>query len=472
MKSINYALLVALSSFMLTACGSGSASGPIKEASEEDVGALIETPVDTEDEQITEDVTGDIEGIYAPKKAEWIPEIDASATSAKISKINYNPSVMSVSQKLISNGDDTSGWIVYDRTPTGATIESVSDADRGGKVLKLTGEGLKNGYVVGYSYSHGSTWKDKANKTIKWSMKYSEDFMIYVRLTTKFGYRYLYYTDSNKNYGEVGYKKPHYIHNGLGTTSNDGTWRTFSRNLSADLKRHQPMNEIISVDGFFVRGSGLIDDVKLLPANAEQINQVIYEDAEDGKNTRWKRYTSLTNPANGGTITNVNDAAKNSRVIEVKGNGLKTGYMLGAWSNGNRWKNTINKEISWDMKYSEDYVVYISVETEQGHRFVTYTPMSTTTCTNFRNTGNLVGTSFGKHVEGGLTYISLGLCPDTKNGTWQTVERNLEKDLKKYEPSNSLKSVNAYLIRGSGRVDNIKMFDTNTDGDYDNDTSS
>jgi hypothetical protein len=198
------------------------------------------------------------------------------------------------------------------------------------------------------------------------------------------------------------------------------------------------------------------------------MNQVIYEDAEDGNNTRWNNYTH-----NGGIITNVNDTDKASKVIEVKGNGLKTGYMLGAWKNENRWKNTINKEISWDMKYSEDYVVYISVETEHGHRFMTYTPMSTTTCTKFRETGELVGSSFGSHTEpNGDKYISLGLCPDTKNGTWQTVARDLEHDLQKYEPSNSLKFVNAFLIRGSGRLDNIKMFDTNTVEDPDRDTSS
>jgi hypothetical protein len=452
---------------MLTACGGGSASGPVKEASAEDVGALIVTPVDPADEQLSEEVAGDSEDTYIAKVASWIPEIDGATTSGKISKINYNPTVMNVSQKVVSNGDNTSGWIVYDRTPAGATITSVTDAERGGKVLKLTGDGLNNGSAIGYTYSHGSTWNDTENKTIKWSMKYSEDFMIYVRLTTEHGYRYLYYTDSNKNYGEVGYKKPHYIHNGLGATSNDGSWRTFKRNLSADLKRHQPMNRIISVDGFFVRGSGLIDDVELLKSTPTQMDQVIYEDAEDGKNSRWNNYTH-----NGGTITNVNDTDKSSRVIEVKGNRLKTGYMLGAWTNGNRWKNTINKEISWDMKYSENYVVYISVETEHGHRFMTYSPMSTTTCTKFRETGELVGKSFGKHTYSGLEYISLGLCPDTKNGTWQTVARDLEHDLKKYEPSNSIKSVNAFLIRGSGRVDNIKMFDTNTVENPDLDTSS
>jgi len=465
MKSINYALLVALSSFMLTACGGGSASGPAKEASVDEVGALIETHVDTDDAALTDAVVANSEQEY--KKATWIPEI-GDTSSSKISKIDHAKSSKNVSQKVVSNGENADEWVIYDKRVAGATIETVDDVEKG-KVLKLTGEALKNGFSIGYTLAEESTWNDTENKTIKWSMKYSGDYMIYVRVSTKFGYRYLYYTDSNKNYGQVGYDSPHYIHNGLGTTSNDGTWRTFTRDLSADLKRHQPLNEIISVDGFFVRGSGFIDDVELLKSTSNQINQVIYEDAEDGKNSRWKIYTSGST----GVVSNVYDNDKSSRVIELQSNnGLHTGYILGAWSKNNGWKNTINKEISWDMKYSENYVIYISVETDYGHRFITYIPMSTTTCTNYRNTGNLVGDSFGKHVVNDITYISLGLCPDkTKNGTWQTVARNLEADLKKYESDNSLISVNAFLVRGSGRLDNIKMFDTNADGDYDNSTN-
>ena len=468
MKSINYALLLVLSIFMLTACGGGTASGATKEASVEEVGALIETPVDDEDIILTDTVTGNSDQEY--KKADWIPEFTDS-TSGKISKADYTLGIKSVSEKVVSNGSTTDGWEVYDKAPAGATIESINDSEKG-NVLKFTGDGIKNGYVIGYSFSSGSTWTDTENKTVKWSMKYSEDYVIYVRVSTTDGYRYLYYTGSNKNYGVVGYDSPHYIHNGLGTTSNNGTWRTFTRNLSADLHRHQPLNNIISVDGFFVRGSGLVTDVELLKSTSSQINQVIYEDAEDGKNTRWVKYTSSTYSENDGTITNVNDTSKNSRVIEVNGNGLNTGYMLGAWNNGNGWKNTINKEISWDMKYSENYVVYISVETDQGHRFMTYTPMSTITCTNFRNTGNLPVGVFGPHTESnGDKYVRIGLCPDTKDGTWQTIARNLEQDLKKYEPTNSIKYVNAFLIRGSGRLDNIKMFDTNEDGDFDNSTN-
>jgi hypothetical protein len=284
-------------------------------------------------------------------------------------------------------------------------------------------------------------------------MNFSEDYMIYVRVSTRKGYRYLYYTANNTNHGIIkSYDSGHYIHNGLGSTSNDGSWRTFSRNLTADLKRHEPDNAITSVDGFYVRGSGLIDDIELLPANNEHINEVVYSDGEDGKTTGWSSY------AESGQITNENNA------IKLKGNGLKSGYMLGGWSNSTGWKNTINKEISWDMNYNENYVIYLSVETDKGHRFITYSALSQDT---FKNNPN-----YKKEVEyGGYTYLHLGLNPNTKGGSLQTVTRNIEADLKRFDESYSLITVNAFLVRGSGIIDNVKMFDTNSDGDYDNTTN-
>ncbi len=450
-----------LSSLMLflTACGGESTSQADRENSIEEVAVLVETPVTQEDLAVSKEVISDTT-FNSIKVADWIPEMETATKFKKMSKVAYIPTIKILSQKVISNGDNIDGWMVYDKSPSGATIETVNDEEKG-SVIKLTGDGLKNGYVIGYTYSKGSSWKDKTNTNIKWSMNYSEDFMIYVRVNTKEGYRYLYYTNSNKNYGEVNYDKPHYIHNGLGVASNDGTWRTFSRDLSADLKRFQPSNEIISVDGFFVRGSGLIDDVELFSSNSDESNCVIYEDAEDGKNSRWSIYTS----GHRGTVSNIYDDVKSSRVIELDGEGTKTGYILGAWD-GKGCKNTINKNITWDMNFNDDYVVYISVITAKGHRFITYSPLSDVTYAKNPNYGR------GVQVYGDYTYIHLGLNPNTRGGSWQTVSRNLETDLKKYEPDNSLVSVSAFLVRGTGKLDNIKMFDLNESNDNEDDVNN
>jgi hypothetical protein len=459
MKSINYALLVALSSLTMTACGGGSgSSGPSTEASADEVAALVtvqeDTPISREDARIAEVVENNNHETDFYEKVDWIPNNSVSTSSKKLT---YKPTYSSnrtISSKVESDGTDTTIWSIYSGGKDNAIITTIYDDDRKSDVIEFRGDGIKSGYKMGYSYGTNSGWNDSVNKTIKWSMKFNEQYVIYVRVSTKDGYRYLYYTAKNKNYGK---SAKYYIHNGLGSASDEGSWLTVTRNLNADLKRFEPMNEVTSVDGFFVRGSGLIDDVELLKTEATIVNETLYEDAEDGEITGWRVYDK--NPS-GAEVLNVTDADSGSKVIELKGDGTKNGYLLGTWN------NTINKEISWDMKYDEDYVIYLSVETKKGHRFITYSPMSEITCTKKGE-----GYGQGKKEIGGYTYIHTYLCPNTKDGTWKTISRNIELDLKKYESDNELISVDAFLIRGSGRVDNIKMFDTNADGDYDNSTN-
>ena len=90
------------------------------------------------------------------------------------------------------------------------------------------------------------------------------------------------------------------------------------------------------------------------------------------------------------------------------------------------------------MKHSEKYIIYISVQTQNGHRLLSYT-----------NSDSNLGKSFGT--------IHHGLGQSSSNGTWQTFTRDLEADLKDFEPDNNITSVNAFKIRGSGRIDDIKL---------------
>ena len=451
-----------ISLFMMIACGGESSQGPTKEASEEDVAILIDIQETSRDKEITTLVDSD-----TYRKADIV---DIESSEVGLSKTSYkldNTSNVGVqSSKVESNGENDSDWVTYSDTEN-STISSEYDAERGSDVIKLDGNAQNSGYSLGYSFSTGSSWNDATNKTIKWSMKFNESYTIYVRVSTTDGYRYLYYTPSNINYGVSSEDAPHYIHHGLGSSSDDGEWVTFTRDLTADLKRFDTFNEITSVDGFLVRGSGSIDDVELLSSEAStSVNEIVYEDAEDGQDSRWEIYD---NDPEGASVQNVTDADKASEVIELSGDGLNNGFALGAWNNS--WKNTINKEISWDVKTDEDFIFYVSVLTDDGHRFMTYIPMSTTTCANYRATGTYPDV-YGPQVIDGYTYIRIGLCPDeVKDGNWNTVSRNLENDLKLYEPSNSLVSVSGFLARGNMRLDNIKMFDTNTDGDYDNSTN-
>jgi len=105
-------------------------------------------------------------------------------------------------------------------------------------------------------------------------MNFSSNFTIYIRINTSYGLKYLYYTPVTYNLGRQSQNR--YIHHGLGLDAKNGSWRTFSRDLEADLQEFEPGNKILAVLGFLVRGGGKIDDIQLLSQNEH--NQNIFED--------------------------------------------------------------------------------------------------------------------------------------------------------------------------------------------------
>ena len=135
------------------------------------------------------------------------------------------------------------------------------------------------------------------------------------------------------------------------------------RDLQADLAEAQPGVRILQVNGFLIRGSGKVDDIKLHSLTT-------YEDAEDGTISGWSIYDD---PSGGATISNVYDNDRNSRVIQLTGSGIQTGYSLRN-SDGSKWHNASQFVVEWSMKYSEDFIVYLDVETTAGHRYLYYTP--------------------------------------------------------------------------------------------------
>lgn len=206
-----------------------------------------------------------------------IQENNIKKTSAvgKRQSISSPLSLKTMLPDIKENASDggTDKWIIYDKSPRGATISNVFDEEKRSRVIKFEGDGLRNGFVIGFWTS--TPWKDTQHKVISWNMKITDNYMLYVRVSTKKGYRYLYYTPDDYSYGISSYDNPHYIHHGLGINSNNGTWQTFTRDLSADLKDFDSDNSIVSVDGFFVRGSGMFDDIVLLQKKPSSINKAI-----------------------------------------------------------------------------------------------------------------------------------------------------------------------------------------------------
>lgn len=328
---------------------------------------------------------------------------------------------------------NTAGWSIYDKDPAGASISNIED---GGRVIALQGTGRSNGYILGNFTGKEGAWNNRNEKSISWRMNFSEDFTIYIAVNSSKGPRYLRYSARDTDLGDMGNG---YIHHGLGSNSNDGTWKTFSRDLEADLKQYEPDNNLIAVNGFLVRGSGKVDDIALSP-NRVILDPVTYEDAEDGDTVGWSVYDKSPE---GATITNTLDADSNSRAIVLSGAGRSNGYMVGNWTGrAGAWAEMNRKTASWDMKFSENYSFYFTVQTTKGERYLYYSSAS--------NDRGIIGNG---------AYIHHGLGESFKDGKWHTITRDLENDLKEFESDNHIVSVNGLLIRGSGKIDNIVLTD-------------
>ena len=440
---------------------------------------------------------------------QYIADINSANTTVTIpnADVTVGATFQTSTQGSIvqEDGNNASDWQVYDQSPAGFSQPAsvVDPSDSSNNVIKLEGNTQSNGYRLFFAN------EDTENTSIKWRMKYSEGFTLYISAQTtdtsiKNGHRYIYYTASNSDNLVSSTGTGEYIHHGLGSGSIDGQWHTFERDLLADLQEAQPGNNIVSVEAFLIRGSGLIDDITTLtqgsattyaldvqngngdgnytPTTVVNISASIPSGQvfsgwtghtqyiadinsanttltipngdvtvgatfqtstqgsivqEDGNSpTDWQVYDQ--SPAGFSDPISVVDSGNN--VIKLEGNGTDNGYRLFFAS-----EDTENTSIEWRMKYSEEYVIYISAQTtdtsiRNGHRYIYYTAS---------NSDNLVSST------GTGEYIHHGLGTGSKDGQWHTIERDLLADLQEAQPGNDIVSVEAFLIRGSGLIDDI-----------------
>ena len=411
----------------------------------------------------------------------------------------------------------TSGWMIYDNDPAGASISNVYDAQRGSRVIALAGAATQNVYQL--INEGGIPWHNQRQFVIKWRMKYAESFSVYIDMVTTDGHRFLKYIPAD-NFSLDGGET---VQHGLGADAADGQWHTFIRDVQADLFAVQPDVIITEVNGFLIRGSGSVDDISLYaempvlqdsdsdgitdddeaniygtnpdlpdtdedgiadgaelsywqslpgsdwyddidgdglvnlkdidadgdgfmdgievdagadPADADSNpDQTLYEDAEDGITSGWIIYDN--DPA-GAAISNVYDAQRDSRAIALSGAATQNVYKL-TNENGTPWHNQRQFVIKWRMKYAESFSVYIDMETTAGHRYLKYIPAD-----NFS-------------LDGGET-VHHGLGADAEDGQWHTFIRDLQADLAEVQPGVIITEVNGFLIRGSGLVDDIRLY--------------
>jgi hypothetical protein len=174
-----------------------------------------------------------------------------------ISSQNAGMSVNSATVYEDAEDSRIDGWTVYDNSPAGASIKNVYDNDRNSRVIQLSGSSTDNGYRL--RKSDGKEWNNSEKFIVQWSMKFDSSFIVFIDLETTAGHRYIYYTAKDRDNLGGG----RYVHFGLGRDVINGRWHTIVCDLQADLEDAQPGIKILEVNGFLLRGNGMVDDIKL-----------------------------------------------------------------------------------------------------------------------------------------------------------------------------------------------------------------
>ncbi|MCK5855300.1 MAG: hypothetical protein KAG56_08760 [Sulfurovaceae bacterium] len=310
-------------------------------------------------------------------------------------------------------GENLSDWEVYTKEK-GTITEYYYDHS----AAQFSGNKMKTGYKLKLS-------PKKKETIISWYMTFHEFYAIYIEVSTLKGKRTLRYTSLNTDIG----KKGKYISFGLGSKSINHTPNSIAsfgvtRDLQLDLEKFEPGNKIISLDTFLIRGSGVIDNILTYRFENEKIITKSHHD--------WTIFTKTK-----GTLTSSQDSiseadANHYTSIKLSGKGMKTGYSMSFPTLDYRFKT-----VGWEMKYSENYAIYFLVNTTHGVKYLRYSSLD-----------------YDKGIHG--RYISFGLGAMSKDGKWHPFKRNLQKDLNKFEPNTQIKSISAFMIRGSGLINNIK----------------
>lgn len=160
-------------------------------------------------------------------------------------------------------------------------------------------------------------------------------------------------------------------------------------------------------------------------------------DAEDGTTTGWSIFDS--SPA-GANIFNTFDSELDSNVISFESSGLANGFRLGGTSAANGLTIEDTWLLSWQMRATSSYRIYIAATTANGFRYFSFSERDTST-----------------GLSSNARHIFIGLGNNTTTGDWISIERDLSQDLATLEPGNTLLAVHGFLVRGTLSLDNIQF---------------
>ena len=176
-------------------------------------------------------------------------------TLAVVSTLSFATSYEDAEQSSTHN------WRIIDNKPHGASINNIYDGEKASRVIELDGHGKRNAYMIGAKHrDRANAWKNRDERTFSWSMKFDDSYRLTLFVKTKKGLRKFHFTPRYRSFKN---HKKHSIVIGLKRSSMRGNWKTFSYDIDKLLKRYEPHNKVIMINGLRVRGSGRVDDVKL-----------------------------------------------------------------------------------------------------------------------------------------------------------------------------------------------------------------
>jgi hypothetical protein len=248
-------------------------------------------------------------------------------------------------------------------------------------------------------------------------MKTEVAFTIYVLVDTTDGLRYLFYVSSPSRGLKHGLLNG--IHHGLGESTINGRWRRVTRDLEADLKDAEPNNRVISVNGFIYNGgnNGRLDNITLYTPK-EKSYLAVEKEVED----------IYTLPINNSQL----------KILQWRFKGFGEPEVL---------------ESRGTIRDIEAFEFRVNVDTVEGKRDLIYT----------LGEENLGLIEEGKTVHHGLGddraigSVWAGDDPINELGLWQNITRDLDEDIKDFEPNNRVLKVNSFTVKNSGKVKDIKM---------------
>ncbi|MEK6748326.1 MAG: carboxypeptidase regulatory-like domain-containing protein [Pseudomonadota bacterium] len=411
--------------------------------------------------------------------------------------VTARPTLLPIVLEDAEDGD-TLGWFISDDGAPGTVTNDDAAPERNSRVVTL--HGTWNNVFI-FKHADG-TWLETTGHPVLSYDTSMESLMVTVKVITTKGDRQITYIPY-----AVGPQNPPYFQMDSRSGIPDGTWRTVLHNIAQDIASLEPDAVLVSIDGLFFRGGGMVDDIRLLPDAAlytasgrvtnalgdpmpgvkvtlkpdnrvattdaagryiftglvsgdyqlipelptiaftpvigaiavrdqsvtrdfaaTEISSLVYDDAEDGQTNGW----FVSDDGEGGTIENVVDETKGSRVIALFGNGWSSVFGFQN-DDGTPWRLRDYPVVEFDTM-TDGNIVTINVETTSGDRSLNYDP---------RGSGGAVPS----YQFDGRTGIP--------EGVWRTVSFDVGRDIAMREPGTMLIDINSIRIRGPSRIDNV-----------------